>query len=35
VRRAIAEQPGWAQILKTLPESVSPVAPRVAERLGL
>ena len=35
VRAAIELQPGWAELLPRLGQDVSPVAARVAERLGL
>jgi uncharacterized Ntn-hydrolase superfamily protein len=35
VRRAIEQQPGWAELLPRLPEVFAPAAPAVAARLGL
>lgn len=35
VRRAIEQQPGWAELLARLPPLFAPAAPRVREALGL
>ena len=35
VRRAIEQQPGWAELLPRLPEVFAPAAPRVSRALGL
>src|SRR3954470_6232110 len=35
VRRAIAMQPGWAELLPRLPPDIAPAAPEVSRALGL